>query len=341
MSWAKRSPLLRVGLFFFAGVLILLTSYALQSKLSSSSCFQQKSEESGGNAKTSLRVRREKAVGEKAVGKSAIRQSAEVFGLANGLGFGISVATGSHLHLDIVGTGAFVALASVTPKVDLRSKISSLAVALWATRLASFLFYRALQQKHDERLDGTLSTVPGAFAFWTVSCLWGFLTALPHSLGADSSVFRPSLGIGAALAAIIYLNGLFWEVGGDYQKWSFKHDPSNKDKFLDKGLWGLSQHPNYFGNLCLWTGILLWNAPVLLSKKMASVGFGKILLPFMMHRRLMLGALSPIFLFALFHGQASGRISNAVDVAQQKWGSDPRYQEYTKSVPLIFPRFHF
>ena len=48
--------------------------------------------------------------------------------------------------------------------------------------------------------------------------------------------------------------------------------------FLRRGLWSVSQHPNWFGNLCLWSGITLYNAPGLSPVKLA------------------LAAVSPVFL---------------------------------------------
>ena len=195
---------------------------------------------------------------------SVLGASAKVFGAANLLGFGISCATGSHLHLDLIGTGAFAAAAAFTRITDLRSKLSTAAVGLWATRLASFLLFRATQLGHDVRLDGTLSTVGGAFAFWAVSFVWGWLTALPHTLGA-ASARRPQLGKGGLLGAVLVVWGLLWEAGADWQKWAFKQDPANGGRFCDVGLWALSQHPNYFGNLCIWSGIFLLNLAPLAS----------------------------------------------------------------------------
>ena len=40
-----------------------------------------------------------------------LRTSAAVFGAINGLGFVYSAATGSHYHLDLLGTGAFTVAA--------------------------------------------------------------------------------------------------------------------------------------------------------------------------------------------------------------------------------------
>ena len=47
-------------------------------------------------------------------GKPTLLKSAAIFGSANALGFGISAATGSHLHLDLIGTGVFAVAAVAT-----------------------------------------------------------------------------------------------------------------------------------------------------------------------------------------------------------------------------------
>ena len=92
-------------------------------------------------------------------------QSSLVILGANSVGFLISLLTGSHLHLDLLGTGAF-ALASLPTLLSshctsMRVTLSSAAVVTWGTKLASFLFFRALKVKTDTRLDDTLSTVSG------------------------------------------------------------------------------------------------------------------------------------------------------------------------------------
>ena len=90
-------------------------------------------------------------------------QSSLIFLGANALGFVISLLTGSHLHLDLLGTGAFAAAALPTllSSTCTRISLSSAAVFTWGAKLASFLFFRALKVKTDGRLDDTLSTVGG------------------------------------------------------------------------------------------------------------------------------------------------------------------------------------
>ena len=96
------------------------------------------------------------------------QQSSLILLGTNALGFIISLATGSHLHLDLLGTGAFAAAALPTllSSTCTRIRLSSAAVFTWGAKLASFLFFRALKVKHDARLGDTLSTVGGTCKYF-------------------------------------------------------------------------------------------------------------------------------------------------------------------------------
>lgn len=59
------------------------------------------------------------------------------------------------------------------------------------------------------------------------------------------------LGIGVAAA------GLVFEALADFQLAAFRADPGNKGKVLDRGLWGWSRHPNYFGEAAMWWGYFI------------------------------------------------------------------------------------
>ena len=267
-------------------------------------------------------------------GVPALAQSALVFGAANTVGFGISAATNWHYHLDLIGTGVFaVAALTVGGRGDLRQSISSVGVAIWATKLSSFLFYRALQNKRDMRLDETLSTTTGAFGFWMISFLWGFIVSLPHTIACGVPLAgRPAFGGWVTYTGMAtFVIGLALESAADAQKWMFKRDPSTRNKFCDAGVWQISQHPNWLGNLMVWTGIFLFNAPTLLAASPLGAGWLR------RGGRLAGAALSPLFLLALFYAQATDVIANAVNLADKKYGADPRYQQYVKSVPLVLP----
>lgn len=249
--------------------------------------------------------------------------SALVFGAANGIGFGISLATGWHYHLDLIGTGIFSVFALVLrgSAGEPRQNASAACIALWALKLAGFLFYRALQTHTDARLDDVLSTIPGMFGFWFISFAWGWIVSSPHALAACVTT-RPPFAWIDGLGLGIFAAGFLLETWADWQKWQFKKDPASRGKFCNVGVWQLSQHPNWLGNFMLWSGIVVLNSSTLMAAGPAYF------LP---------SLFSPLFLLGLFYGQACGAISNTVQLTQAKHGQDPEFQEYVRNVPLFFP----
>mmetsp|Transcript_12084 Transcript_12084/g.35269 ORF Transcript_12084/g.35269 Transcript_12084/m.35269 type:complete len:206 (-) Transcript_12084:866-1483(-) len=96
----------------------------------------------------------------------------------NAAGFVLSVLTGSFLHVDLLGAGAFgfAALPALMGKgaTLTRIKASSWAVAAWSAKLAAFLFARAVKSGHDKRVSGLLETTGGAGKF-ALHCLIGLI----------------------------------------------------------------------------------------------------------------------------------------------------------------------
>lgn len=267
-------------------------------------------------------------------------QSSNILLLSNLVGFLISLATGSHLHLDLIGTGAFslAAIPSLLSSDVLRVRLSAGAVCVWGAKLAGFLFFRALKLSHDTRLDETLATVGGTAGFWIASALWGIVCSLPHALGTTSS--DPGNPVVLAAGMTLFSLGLVTETLADVQKWSFKQ--ANPGKFCDVGLWSVSQRPNYFGNLLLWGGILLMNAPSLIQDPTLGgvgglEGGGGIVARVWGARRAVAAFLSPLFMWWLFSSQANGSVTNAIELAAAKYGDDPNYRKYLETVPKIVP----
>lgn len=159
--------------------------------------------------------------------------------------------------------------------------------------------------------------------------MWGIFTSLPHTLGATSSAAGTPLT--TKLGTLLYVIGLTFETLADVQKWQFKQN-NPPGSFCNVGVWSLSQHPNWFGNLALWSGIFLLNAPALIENSN-----GSILQRIWGARRMIVAALSPLFLWALFSGQANGTVTNALELANKKYGDNPVYQEHVAKVPLIVP----
>ncbi|MCJ7717551.1 MAG: DUF1295 domain-containing protein, partial [Anaerolineales bacterium] len=96
----------------------------------------------------------------------------------------------------------------------------------------------------------------------------------------------------------------------------FKSNLENKDKFINTGLWSLSRHPNYFGEIVLWIGIAVIALPVL-----EGWGWGSLI--------------SPVFITILLT-----RISGVPMLekrADEKWGGQADYEAYKTKTSVLIP----
>lgn len=266
-------------------------------------------------------------------------QSTAIFALTNLLGCVLSLLGKTQIHVDLLGTGSFclAALPALVGKGAAlsRVKISAAAVMLWSVKLAGYLLFRIVKLGEDKRLSDLFSSTSGTISFWVFSLMWGILCSLPHTLGSTSS--SSGLPVTTIAGSILYVIGIVLETTADYQKWMFKAENTG---FCNVGLWSsISQHPNWFGNLLVWTGILMMNAPALVDVP-AVVAAGEKASFFHVvwrFRRLALACLSPVFMLYLFNGQADGSLTTTVELAKGKYGS-PEYEEYLANVPKIFPK---
>jgi steroid 5-alpha reductase family enzyme len=198
--------------------------------------------------------------------------SGAIVGGANLLGLGITLASGTHLVTDLLGSGAF-AVSAVASQIlggggGQRALISTVIITAWSVRLAGFLFYRILNTKTDDRLSEQFKTPTQSTIFWTFSGLWGWICLLPHSI----LCFSPkavAMGPFGWLAAAAAVGGLLVETVADQQKWAFKQTPEAKVTFCKRGLWKWSRHPNYCGELVVWSGLFLLTLPTVRQRRPA------------------------------------------------------------------------
>jgi steroid 5-alpha reductase family enzyme len=115
---------------------------------------------------------------------------------------------------------------------------------------------------------------------------------------------------------LVWIIGFGIEVIADRQKDKFREDPENSGKFIQTGLWSWSRHPNYFGEIVLWVGMMIIALPVLR-------GWGWVSL------------ISPVFITILLT-----RISGVPMLekrADEKWGGQPDYESYKARTSVLVP----
>ncbi|MDG2012392.1 MAG: DUF1295 domain-containing protein [Pirellulaceae bacterium] len=160
--------------------------------------------------------------------------------------------------------GAGFAILSVvsfllTETPDPRAWLLMGMVVIWGCRLSIYLTLRN-RGKGEDRRYGAMREKHGT-RFWWYSLLSVFFlqgvimwfVALPIQAGMFYGAGE-ALGWLDAVGVIVWLVGFIFESVGDYQMARFKSDPANKGQVMDRGLWGLTRHPNYFGDFMVWWG---------------------------------------------------------------------------------------
>jgi steroid 5-alpha reductase family enzyme len=250
-----------------------------------------------------------------------------IFALAVGLIFGIqwvgfiaAYLLGTEKFYDLTGSITYVSVtilaALLSPTIDGRSVLLVAAVLIWATRLGSFLFGRIQKAGKDARFDEIKVSLPRFLLTWTVQGLWVTFTAAA-ALAATTTTTRRPLGWLALIGFVIWAFGFGFELLADTQKGAFRAKPENKGEFIQTGLWAWSRHPNYFGEIVLWTGVAIMALPVLRGWQYVTL-------------------ISPLYVtlqLTLVSGlpQLEGR-------ADEKWGGQEEYEAYKEQTPVLIPR---
>ena len=222
--------------------------------------------------------------------------------------------TGSITYISAISFALYSTSNSQSP--DPGSLIIGAAIILWAVRLGSFLFIRVHKDKKDGRFDSIKTSFSQFFMTWTLQGMWVFicssaaLVAIANPTGVViDSVFK--------LGLVLFVLGFVVEIIADNQKSAFRSIPENKDVFINEGLWARSRHPNYFGEITLWTGIT-----VMAISTFEGMNY--------------LALFSPIFTYLLLN-YVSG-IRMLAYRGNKKWGHLDDYQAYIKSTPKLIPR---
>ena len=225
---------------------------------------------------------------------------------------------------DITGTLAYLItlyLASVLTSyssgasLEPRTLIIIGMVSFWALRLGIFLFIRVLKVGEDRRFREAKKSFSKYLVWWTMSALWVFLTtanALTLIINNKKLVNQPIFYLGL----LIWFIGILFEIIADEQKRRFRLNEKNRGKFISSGLWSISRHPNYFGEIILWIGIAIISLPTL-------SGFQYVTL------------ISPLFIYLLLT-RISG-VNLLEESSDKKWGDLQEYEQYKRETPVLVP----
>lgn len=202
-----------------------------------------------------------------------------------------------------------------------RQLLISGMIALWAGRLGYYLFGRVLKHGKDSRFDEIKKNTGQFSVAWFGQATWITLVSLPAILvNTIPRAAHPALGIRDLIGVGIWAGGLGLEILADSQKSQWRSEKDSKkhdEKFISSGLWSVSRHPNYLGE------VLLQFGPPILSTAVAPPQWRYI------------GFVSPLFTYLLLR-YASG-VPPLEKSAEKKWGNEEDWARYRDSTGVLIP----
>lgn len=149
------------------------------------------------------------------------------------------------------GTGVSGVIAALSPwagSPSARQMLVAALVAIWSIRLGAYIAIRVSRTGEDSRYKGLKEEWGSSFGrnlFGLAIVQAPATTLLTASVAA--AALRPGDGLAVTdiIGAVILVIAIAGEGLADQQMNAFRADKSNHGKVMDKGLWGLSRHPNY------------------------------------------------------------------------------------------------
>ena len=198
-----------------------------------------------------------------------------------------------------------------------RSYLVLALMLIWAVRLTAnwALSWRGLDHE-DWRYVRIRDQTAGRLPWWLVS-FTGIQLMPTLVVFAGLLPVWPALGGGPLnlldlAAVLVTVAAIALEATADQQLRRFARDPANHGRTADQGLWRLSRHPNYLGEIAFWWGMWLFGLAAAPSWWWTVAG------PVVM-----------VLLFALV---------SVPLMDQRSLARRPAYAEYMRRVPALIPR---
>lgn len=225
----------------------------------------------------------------------------------------------SERFYDAIGSFTFISslllVGLMVPDLSIRLIVMLLCVGLWSLRMGYFLISRIRKAGHDGRFDEFKQHPIRFLNVWAMQALWAVLCLAPVLSVADGS---PEAGfdVWAVAGLVLWVGGFLIEVLADQQKRIFRNDPENTGQFIRTGLWSISRHPNYLGEIMLWAGLSVMAFPLLMGWQLITL-------------------ISPLFVYVLLT-RVSG-IPLLEERADARWGGRSDYESYKRETPVLLP----
>ena len=221
-------------------------------------------------------------------------------------------------YYDLVGSLTYIATVSLAYfSVENKTMIDSIIyfyVMVWALRLGIYLFRRVRNDGKDVRFEKAKRHFLWFLQYWMGQALWVSLTACAAII-AILSPEDDTLPVLAMVGMGLWLSGFTIESIADYQKRAFRKENNPSEAFIHTGLWARSRHPNYFGEITLWTGIA-----VIALNTLTGIEY--------------ITLISPVFVYILLT-RMSG-VNMLERIADERYGHLEEYKKYKEYTPVLF-----
>lgn len=222
-----------------------------------------------------------------------------------------------------IGYGAAVAAIGIALLIIFHGSLTvgtglqAILLIAYGCRLAVYLAWREIKSaSYSKKMKGEIKSGSG-MKFGVKAAIW-ISAALLYVLETSPVFFRLYNNRGTDALCIIgfciSLAGLILETTADLQKNQAKK--VNPKRFVDTGLYSLVRCPNYFGEMMYWTGVFISGVSIYSGAGQwiaAIAGYAGII-------------------YVMFGG------ARRLEIRQDKtYGSDPEYQKYKKSTPIMIP----
>ena len=223
-------------------------------------------------------------------------------------------------YYDLVGSLTYIATTSLAYfSVENKTMIDSIIyfyVMIWASRLGIYLFRRVRKDGKDVRFEKAKMHFFWFLQYWMGQALWVSLTACAAII-AILSPEEDTLPVLAMVGMSLWITGFSIESISDYQKRVFRENNNPNEAFIHSGLWARSRHPNYFGEITLWTGIAVIALNTLTGVEYATL-------------------ISPIFVYILLTRMSGVNLLERI--ADERYGDLEEYQRYKRNTPVLVPK---
>jgi len=223
-------------------------------------------------------------------------------------------------YYDLVGSLTYITTISLAYfSVENKTMIDTIIyfyVMVWASRLGIYLFRRVRNDGKDVRFEKAKRHFFWFLQYWMGQALWVSLTACAAII-AILSPEEDTLPVLAIVGMTLWLSGFAIESISDYQKRVFRKENNPSEAFIHTGLWSRSRHPNYFGEITLWTGIA-----VIALNTLTGIEY--------------ITLISPVFVYILLTRMSGVNLLERI--ADERYGHLEEYQRYKSNTPVLVPK---